>query len=41
MWDVWRRRGRIQDFGGKPERKRALGTHNRKWEDNIEWTLNK
>ena len=30
---------RIKSFGGKPERKRALGRPRRRWEDNIKMDL--
>jgi hypothetical protein len=31
------RRGSYRVFVGKPEGKRPLGRHRRKWKDNIRW----
>jgi hypothetical protein len=33
---IWDRRSVYRNLGGKPEVKRPLGRHRRRWEDNIE-----
>ena len=35
----WGKEGCLQNFGGKPEGKRPLGTHRHRWEDNIKMDL--
>jgi hypothetical protein len=32
---MWERRGAYRDLVGKPEGRRPLGRHRRRWEDNI------
>jgi hypothetical protein len=38
---VGEKRKFVQNFVGKPEGKRLLGIHGRRWEDNIKVTLKK
>jgi hypothetical protein len=38
MWHAWRR-GVYRVLIGKPEGKRSLGRHRRRWEDNIKMDL--
>jgi len=39
MWSVWGREKVAQVSGGKPEGKRPLGRHRRRWDDNIKMDL--
>ena len=39
MWRVWVRRGGVEGIGRKPEGKRTLGRHRRRWVDNIKMAL--
>jgi len=39
MWRVWVRRGGVRVLVGKPEGRRPLGRHRRRWVDNIRMDL--